>query len=246
MVNLGTICTNCCFFDEKNEKSKCKHNLLEHFEKNGGIINSTDDGFSISRVCQYKRDINWNADKSEEEKMNICKNEIYLYGTVAVISLSDNINELDYAISKIENSDNFKFIIFYKSLKYNDLLNVCGNKLSDYLLIHIVDDSDIKYHICKSLKSAKNGYLFIIDTSKDFDGKIIDKTNTAINKKMLRVLHIEGTDDIHESVTMAMLYKYINGDTQCLMKEKLLEISKEENSDPQIYTWKEINDQYLN
>ena len=63
---------------------------------------------------------------------------------------------------------------------------------------------------------------------------------------MFRLLHVCGTDGLHQSVNVSHLYKYIKGDLQFSMKYKIEEIAKEENSDPQIFTWKEINEEYIN
>jgi len=241
MVKIGTSCTNCCFLDEN---TNCKLGLLDVFKDRGAEITIDNDSVSLDRLCQYKRQSDWQSDKSDNEKNDIIKQEVYIKGTIVLIT--DNEDDLQNTISKIKNISNFKVIILYSNIKISKMLEICGNtKDIEYKMIMIAD-TDISKQIYLSLKFAKNGYLFIIDCSKEIDDNMIDKVNTIVNKKMFRVLHIEGTDGIHQSVNMIHLYKWVKGDLEIPIKDKLLDIAEQEGSDSQIYTWKEVNEQYIN
>ena len=105
---------------------------------------------------------------------------------------------------------------------------------------------DIPYQIYRSLKYAKNGMLFILECGREIEENLIDKVNHIINKKLYRVLHIHHEDELHQSVSMVHLYKWIKGHLGETMRFKLDDIANQEGSDAQIYTWKEINEQYIN
>jgi hypothetical protein len=102
------------------------------------------------------------------------------------------------------------------------------------------------YQIYRSLKYAKNGMLFILECDKEIEENILDKVDSFINKKLYRVLHIHDNDELHQSVSMVHLYKWIKGHLGETMRFKLDDIANQENSDAQIYTWKEVNEQYSN
>lgn len=240
MAKLGTRCDDCCFFD--NEEN-CKQNILSQFLKNGAKLVHDEDQILVDRVCQYKRDEKWNEDKPIDEKITICQNEVYIKGTIVLIAY--NKDELHDAIKRLKNINKLRVVVLYDGIKSKDILEICGNNLVDYKCI-AMKNGNIEFQIYGSLNVAKNGFLFIIECKKRFDENIIDKINTFINKKMFRLLHVSGSDDLHESVNMIHLYKYIKGDLGLDIKSKIEEISKEENSDPQIFTWKEINEEIIN
>lgn len=246
MVRIGTYCGDCCFYN--NFDKNCQHNILDIFKNDGSNITWDESGPSVDRVCQYKRLEEW-AEKNNpidlDHKLKLCRDEIYLRGTIILIaedlqSFTSTINRL----TNIENIKNFKLIVIYRNIKYIDILTTCGNNIdSEYKIIHNVNN-ELEYQIYKSLEFARNGYLFIIDCSKDFDEKFIDKINHIINVKMLRLLHVIGIDGIHKSVSMIHLYKWLKGDLQCSFGDKLKDISEQENSNAQVFTWKEIDEQY--
>jgi hypothetical protein len=256
MASLMTKCNGCCFFDTKD--SSCELDLHNVFRNVNAKVEVVDGVCLVDRICQYRRTEDWNDNKSLEEKMQICKNEVYLSGTIVLIA--DNIDNLSNAIdeliapsrsmdlevlsrSKPSIIDQFKFIVLYRDINYNKLLELCGNCFKQYKLINYLTD-DIEYHIHQSLKYARNGYLFILDSNKKIDVSIIDKVNNFVNIKLMRLLHVSGNDGLHESVSMVHIYKWLKGDLQIPFELKLKDISSQENSDPQTLTWKEINEQY--
>lgn len=243
MANLGTDCNGCCFFDSSIKD--CKNNLISVFKERGARIINTDNAPQIDRICQYRRNADWHLEKDEEYRIKLIKEEVYIRGTV--ILLADNAERLSLTIEKLNhnsNIKNFKLVILFNGISHSCASKICTeNVKSDYKLITIVED-DISYQIYKCLKFAKHGFLFIVDSNKDFDIDMIDKVNHFVNKKMFRTLYIKGTDQFHQSVAMAHLYKFLKGDNATSYENKILEISKEENSDPQIFTWEDINEQY--
>lgn len=246
MASIGTYCGDCCFYN--NLEKTCKQNILDIFKNDGSEILWNESGPSVDRVCQYKRLDEW-ADKNElktiDEKIQLCKNEIYLRGTIVL--LAEDIDSLRTTVDKlatVENIKNFKILIIYRNIKYVDILTTCGSNLkSEYKIINNINN-DKPYQIYKALEFAKNGYLFIIDCQKEFDEKCIDKINYAVNIKMLRLLHVIGTDDMHQSVSMLHLYKWLKGDLECNFADKLKDIAQQEDSNAQTLTWKEIDEQY--
>jgi hypothetical protein len=245
MVRLGTFCSQCCFYDSTNKS--CAHKLLDVFQSRDAQVEWHEDGPSIDRICQYRRNHEWNEDKTIEEKIKLCQDHVYLTGTIAV--LANNKDSLLSTITKLNSNpkiSNFKFIIIYTNIKQNDLLDVCGNNINGQYKLVYAANNNINFQIYKSLVFAKNGYLFILDSNKIFDDNIIDKINYVVNKKLFRLLHVPGTDGLHQSVSMVHIYKWLKGDLEVEFKNKLEDISEQEKSDAQILTWKEINEEYSN
>lgn len=246
MAKLGTYCGNCCFYNNK-EKS-CDHNLLNVFQKRNANITWSDDGPTIDRICAYRRDKKWEIEKSHEEKIITVKNEVYIGGTILIISYDKE--SLRKTVEKLNspeiNISRFKVIVLYKNIKFNDLLGICGNLLNIPYKCQMMVNESLEYQIYSSLKFAKNGMLFIIESEKEFDIKMFDKVNTMINQKMFRVLHISNDSELHCSVSMVHIYKYLKGDLGHTISYKLKDIAKEENTDPQVLTWKDVDEEYSN
>lgn len=243
MAILGTYCGNCCFCEK--EPFSCQLNLLETFAARGARIDK--ENLTIDRICQYKRPSAWNVDKPHEERMLLCQDDVYISGTIVLIAnKQENLESTILKLNKNNNIDKFTFIVIYSDMQYINVFNICGNTIrGKYRLIHAID-KNISMQILKSLSSARNGYLFILDTNLDFDDHMIDKVDHVVNKKLFRLLHIPGSSDLHQSVSMIHLYKYIKGDLQLPFKEKIIDIAGQENSDTQILTWEQINAEYSN
>lgn len=247
MAGLMTRCNGCCFFN--SEDGSCKQKLHDVFREANAKVETIDGVCLIDRICQYRREDDWESDLSLEDKIKTCRDEVYISGTIILIadnkdSLIDAIDELIASSEHLPTiGDHFKFIILYKNISYNELLVICGNSFEQYKLINYLTD-DIAYHIHQSLKHARNGYMFILDCNKNIDGSIIDKINNVVNIQLMRLLHVPGSDGLHESVSMIHIYRWLKGDLGVSFEAKLLDISLQEESDSQILTWKEVNEKY--
>lgn len=240
MAGIMTKCNGCCFFN--SEDGSCKQKLHDVFREANAKVETIDGVCLIDRICQYRREDDWERDLSLEDKIKTCQDEVFISGTIILIA--DSLDSLSNAIDKlVGQKDQFKFIILYKNIKYNDLLEICGNSFEQYKLINYLTD-DIAYHIHQSLKHARNGYVFVLDCNKNIDESIIDKINHVVNVKLMRLLHVPGSDGLHESVSMIHIYRWLKGDLGVSFEAKLLDISLQEESDPQILTWKEVNEKY--
>jgi hypothetical protein len=242
---LGTYCENCCFFNE--EKKDCEHGLLNVFKDRGAEIEWNNSHPSIDRVCLYRRDSNWKIEKSLQDKILLSKNETYIMGTIIIIA--NTAEDLQKTIDQLKiqkNITRFKLLILYHKMKYKDIMGICGNNITmSYRCMYMATDN-IEFQIYKSLGSAKNGFLFILEAGKDIDDNMLDKINNMVNKKLFRVLHVSDNKALHQSVNMIHLYKWLKGDLQYPMQDKLKDIASQESSDPQVFSWKEVNEHYIN
>ena len=233
MVKLGTSCKDCYNFD--NKRKTCSKGLYKVFLGRNAEVTFLEDDVTIDRICPHK-----NITDSPNQ-------DPYIFGTIVLlVDNKDNLKTTLNEINKNKNIEKFKILILYKNLKYHDLLQLCiENIRCSYRLVYMAT-TDIEFQIYKSLKFAKNGFIFIIDTNQEIEANMIDKVNHFVNNKLYRVLHIHNNNEIHQSVSMIHLYKWLKGHLGEDMAFKLKDISETEQSDPQIYTWKEVNEQYSN
>jgi len=245
-AELGTHCKECFFL---SEDKKCKYGILDRFIETGAKTNLDSEGNpSVSRICQYERDSEWAKNKTEEEQLSALKEEMYIRGSILLIAKNkESLIETIKKLNKQAFVTNFNFIIIYDNIKSSDMLEICGNNIkSEYICNKVTFFESNAYYIYKNVKYFKNGFLFILECEKDFDDLLIDKVNNVINNKLLRILHVSNNADLHESVNMIHIYKWLKGDLQIPMRDKLRNITNEEQTESQIFTWKEVNEHYSN
>jgi len=247
MVRLGTYCNQCCFFNFNNKE--CFRGLLDIYKDNGATIQVNDDNVIIDRVCMSRRTYDWLGDMTLEQASTKASNEIYIHGSIILVSSSlDHLRKCLETLKTIKNISKFKLIITHSSaIRSSDVLNLCDS-LVDYteficMKTFISEPEVITY---EAFKRANNGYIFILDTSKDFDPLFIDKVNHTVNIKLHRLLHVEPIDEAyHQSVSMAIIYKVLKGDIGLSISSKINElVENQDNKFDQIKTWGQINEQY--
>jgi hypothetical protein len=244
MAKIGTSCKECCFYVNQ----ECRQGLFEIFNKREAEITIENESHYIDRLCQYKRYENWETEKEIDEKIKLCKQEVYIKGTIVI--LTNNKDKLSSCIDQLnanERMSNFKFIIIYSGIKSSDMLEICGNKINSAYKLILMNSGEKNLQIYTSLKYAQNGYLFIVDSDQPIEDNLIDKVNNFVNNQMYRLLHIRpSSDNFHQSVSMAGVYKWLKGDLQFNFADKLLNISEEEKSDAQVFDWGYVNEKYCN
>jgi len=245
MAKLGTFCNECCFYNP--DKKDCSHGLIDMFTQREATIEWNNDGPVIDRVCRYRRTRDWNEGLSLEEKIKLSEEEVFLSGSI--ILLVENIDNLKEIFSKLKDAakNRFKFIISHQC-KLGPLLEITKELDIHASFVRSLDeDVSDKKRVFDCLKHLKNGYIFIFNCSKEIDYAVFEKVHNFTNRLMHRVLHIEAIDQkLHQSVSMAHIYKWLNGDMMESFSNKLKNIASEESSDPQIFNWKEINEACTN
>lgn len=233
MVKLVTSCKECTNYNAKDQT--CTKNLYAIFSNRNADIKYLDDDVTIDRICPHKN-----------IPINDTKNP-YIFGTIILVTnnLEDLSSTLD-ALNKEKNIENFKIIVLYKEVNYSNIVKICNDKIASSYKVILMLTENLPYHIFKSMAYAKNGMIFIIECDKEFEPNMIDKIDNMINRKLYRILHVHNDDQVHGSVTMAHIYRWIKGHLGISLLEKIKDIASQENSDPQIFTWKEVNEQYIN
>jgi len=245
MAKLGTFCKECCFY--KKENKSCQHGLIETFKQRGADVSYNEEGVVIDRVCRYRKDNDWNAGFTAQEKIDAVNKEVRITGSIILIV--DDVTDLEGILKNLKDltRNDFNLVISYKN-KLSDVLELTKSVEIPASFVKSINQEptqEQRVHDC--LKQLKNGYIFILDASKEIDYTIFDKVNYFINRLMYRVLHVKGeSDSLHHSVSMAHIYKWLNGDLIDSFANKLMNIAAEESSDPQVFTWDVINEEYLN
>lgn len=248
MVKLATFCQECSFYSCGS--GKCQTGALEKFIQIGTQVEYTSDENRypvIPRICPYRRtDLQHEEFDGEDYLAHVVTNEVYIAGSIVLIA--ENLDDLQRTIdrlSQVKRIDRFKIVVAHpSSLMAKDVMQVCNDCLTftEYTCVKswLAEPQQI---ILEAFKRSKNGYMFILDASKDFDVLMIDKLNKLVNIELMPVLHVKPVDDsYHQSVTMSVIYRTLNGDCGLRVSEKIEEIMQEENVSSKILTWEQIDE----
>lgn len=96
-------CKNCCFAKiENGHQEKCLADKYKYLQNDTDI--KTEDGiFTYDRLCLYKRSTDWNKDKTDEEKIEICRNDLFPNVGICLDDDSDDPQDLENIVNQLIN-----------------------------------------------------------------------------------------------------------------------------------------------
>ena len=249
-LTLGTNCKECIFFEDPKN---CRLGKIDKLEKQGAFFEDRGDELMVDRVCNFRRTEDWQEDRSIEECMEIANQEVKIRGSIVVYS--KNIEELDKCISKLSNIkhiENFKIIVTHHSeLLVKEVYNYIQDQDHFEEIVGVgVNEAEThtgEIHFSdEAFKRAKNGFIFTIDSSKDFDENILDKVNHFVYGEMGRLLYVPATEEFNTTVVMAVIYEFLKGNRFHDFAEKLQALAQHQALASQITSWDKINEKYIN
>lgn len=243
MVKLGTMCSECCLFSD----GKCSVGLHEKWLTAGANVNHTDGDVVIDRICMYRRPHTWQPDKTKDV-LDQLKEEVSIPGTIVLFHHTGPTSNLATVIEKINSSDitkKFKLTIccadqYDLSLVVKEAKKFKTDKWTVVKLFDVFNDEQASSEV---FRKAKNGYLFFLDSSQDFEPSIFDKINYYVNEKLQRLLLVKQVGNFyHQSVCIAPLFKFVHGNKNMTFEDKIIAMADQQGCLNQILTWDDINE----
>jgi hypothetical protein len=247
-LKLGTDCKECIFFENSNE---CRLGKLDKFKNQGVLIEDFDDKYMIDRVCNFRRIPEWRASKSMQECMSIATDEVKIRGTIVITA--KNIDDLDKCVSKLSKAklvENFSIIIChhsdFKVKEVHEYINAQDyfNKIIGIRINEVSTHKGEIHFLDEAIKRSLNGFIFHIDSAKEFDINILDKINHYLYNEMGRLVYVPPDENEGVLVVMAVIYQMLKGNKFYDFQKKLKTLSEHQNISSQIVTWDDINEKY--
>lgn len=247
MIKLGTKCSECQFYTNKN----CSLNLFQFWEEAGAKVEHTEDDTIIDRVCLYRRTNDWMTELSDDKKVQQVYKEVYISGTIVLFHNNRDFDGLVKSLqelNKLEELSRFRVLVCVdEKSELFEVADVVKRTLitKDYYVIKVCDVFNPETASDEAFKKAKNGFMFFFDSSKPFNIEIFDILNTAVNFVFKRVLFVDpGDGSLHTAVCLAPLFKMLKGNKAIDGKEPILnkirEIATTQDCLEQIVTWGEL------
>lgn len=237
MVKIGTFCKECIF-----NKGSCELGLHEKW-RNLGNLKESDDGFVIDRICQWRRDSNWDKGDDPITKVN---DEVHISGTIVIAFKEYDIENIRSKLEDLSGMWMLKHFNVVVSLPINSLpketLSICKELMPDITVdVNVViNEFTLEDFSTEAFRKAKNGYVIFLDGTKEIDNTIIKRLDDAINNKLMQIVFVRPTDGYHQSTCLSALYKFLYGNKQKTVEEKIDIMAKDQNLSRLLVTWGEI------
>ena len=225
MVEVGTFCSECVFFNS----GKCDLDLIEKWNSLGNVKSADDSEVVINRICMYRRDKKWNPSVDQANKIELVKQDVHIAGSFIILCKNNDLIGLEKTLLKlksIKNIDKFKpIIVSDKNSNLSSLVKVAKNIFEKHQVMICLEDNSSNEMLDSVFRKVKNGFIFVLNCSKDFDDKIVEKINYLINSEMIVIPYVKSIDgDVHQMMFVAAVYKAMYGNKESSFDDKITEI----------------------
>lgn len=237
MVKIGTFCQECIFCD-----NGCKLGLHEKWEALGNLKRA-EDTFVIDRICQWRRDVNWDQGDDPISKVN---DEVHISGTVIISFKEFNLENIRSKLSDLSGMWMLKNFNVVVSLPINsmpfDVIEICKEVMPDITVDVnvVVEEFTLENFSTEAFRKAKNGFVIFLDGEMEIDNTLIKRLDNAINDKLMQIVFIRPVSGYHQTVCLAALYKFLYGNKQKTVEEKIDIMANDQNLSRLVITWGEI------
>lgn len=194
-------CKGCCFAQTEDEKQVgCladKHKYLISSE------NSENNFFELNRICLYKRVEDWESDKTNEEKINLAKQQLTPNIGICIDDDSDDPNDLESIINKLINLDyprnRIKVVIYSRFSKAGaripGLLTKMRSAGINCWSVFIVRDNTAENETSVFTKLTEATFLTKLSSKTEIDlQKTVETINAKTNDELAPILVFKNKD----------------------------------------------------
>lgn len=240
-MKIGTTCQGCVFQISDGEKQTgCEMGYLENAKTNKVKCEMPQDCNSYvipTKMCPY---VNYDKNRSQEEAFDKAVpfvNFVVFHNGIEedLVKTIDSIIGLNYFDKK------GYLIVVYDSRNTTKIKSIVRQRVSidQCYFVSILEDTDW-YN--ESFEFCKNGFVCFASAGFRIDQAVYDKLNRAINRRMLRVIYVEGVDDIlNQRLVMCIVGKQLKLDKGFSFLDKLTAIKDEQGITEQMaFKWSDL------
>lgn len=237
MVKIGTFCKECIF-----NKDSCELGLHEKWKELGNLKESND-GFVIDRICQWRRDVNWDGGDDPITKVN---DEVNISGTIVIAFKEYDIKNIRSKLEDLSGMLMLRHFNVVVSIPIESLpqevFAICKELMPDINIDVnvVVDDFTLEQFSTEAFRRAKNGYVIFLDGTKQIDTTLIKRLDSAINDRLMQIVFVRPIEGYHQSTCLSALFKFLYGNKQKTVEEKIDIMAKDQNLSRLLVTWGEI------
>lgn len=242
MVKIGTFCKECIF-----SVDGCRLGLHEKWRKLGNLT-ETEDGIVIDRICQWRRDEKWPGllDQSQDPIIAV-KEEVHITGTVVIAFNEYDITKIETKLSSLNKMDMIQHFNIVISLpvdsepkKVFDIAKSILSTVSKIDVNVVIEEFNLENFSAEAFRKAKNGYVIFLDGSQELDTTVLKRLDNAINEDLKQIVFVRPINGFHQTACLSALYKFLYGNKQKTVEEKIDIMANDQNLSRLLVTWGEI------
>lgn len=196
-------CKNCCFAKiEDGHQEKCLAGKYKYLQNDTHI--KTEDGiFTYDRLCLYKRDDEWQKNKTVQEKLELAREQLFPNIGICIDDDSENLDDLENIINQIS-SVNYPVgkiaVVIYSTYDKSGariprLLSKLRLKKILCYAVFIVEDNTFENETSVFKKLADATFLTKISSKTKVNlQKSLDEINKKSNDELKRILVFKNED----------------------------------------------------
>jgi hypothetical protein len=196
-------CKNCCFAKiEDGHQEKCLADKYKYLQNDTHV--KTEDGiFTYDRLCLYKRDDEWQKNKTVQEKLELARDQLFPNIGVCIDDDSKNLDDLENIIDQISNVDypvNKIAVVIYSTYNKSGaripkLLSKLRVKKILCHAVFIVEDNIFENETSVFKKLSDATFLTKISSKTKVNlQKSLDEINKKSNDELKRILVFKNED----------------------------------------------------
>lgn len=247
-VKFTTKCENCIFSDVtkgiygEDREQICSFNRLEKF-KEQNLAELNDSYYTINTVCKTFRDEEW-ALQYDDPKEKVLE-QIQIQCDVIVLAYNDeNLHPNLIRIAKYY----ARSIIKPKKIIFTIYKDQINNLKETYLCLREILEGKIEYCIMQifgnktsydcvdeAFSRIKSPWYLVVESNQQIERDYISELDYKINTNMERIIYIDS--GLHGTIVLSEVHKLFYGNREELLSEKLIEVTKEQDSESMVTMW---------
>lgn len=255
---LTTNCQKCVFatYEEKTQVGCAAGRLDAYRSKNINIIEAEDleenEFYVIEAWCAGYREEEWSVIHEGKDLLNVLKEETKPRVGFFVLVNEDSNDGLEKTIDSIvqEGGD---YIVIVRNLpseylKYADLIEKSQEIMKKhdeeigFRVMQVLDPHDDLHAIDEAFANSQSGYYSVIECGKTVKSGIIGILNKNINEKLEKIGYVKGYDGVNGLTALSMIHKYMAGNVNESLEEKIKNAEKLDGTTTVVRTWEQLND----
>lgn len=252
---LTTNCQKCVFavYEGKTQTGCASGRLDSYREKGVNIIEAEDleenEFYVIESWCAGYREEEWAIVHEDEDLLDVLnKEQRPNFGFFILVNKSsDGLEETIASI--LEERANYIVVVNNSpstGAKYADLIEKTEEIMKNhedfnFKVQQVLEPSDDLHAIDEAFLNAQSGYYSVIECGKKIKSGIIEKINIATNQKLDRVGYVKGHDGINGTTVLSMIHKYMGGNVNEPLEEKIQNAEKLDDTETVIRTWEDLD-----
>ena len=254
---LTTSCQKCVFgtYEGKTQVGCAAGRLDAYKDKGVNIIEAEDleenEFYVIEAWCAGYREEEWSVIHEGTDLLDVLREETRPRVGFFVL-VTDSGNGLEKTIdSIIEEGGNYIVVVRNlpsEYLKYADLIEKTEEIMkkhgeeTGFKVMQVLDPSDDLHAIDEAFVNSQSGYYSVIKSGEVVKSGMIETLNKKTNEKLDKVGYVKGYDGINGLTVLSMIHKYMVGNINEPLEEKIRNAEKLDDTATVIRTWEQLDD----